>query len=133
MDTQGLRAYLEELEQQMEKLRTGAVDLQNKLAAVTATARSKDGYVTVEVGPRGQVLRLDLDPRIYRTPNSTKLAEAIVDTIQRATKDATDQVAALCKPFMPEEDVRAHLDQNFEAVLTRMDDKLAEVQGGDRP
>lgn len=131
MDPRGLQAHVDELMEQFQKLREGATELQNKIKAVTASAKSTDGYVKVTVGPRGQVISLDLDPRIYRDPNSAKLSAAIVDAIQRASKDAADQVAALCKPFMPEKDIRAHLDQDLDSMFTKMDHELFD-EGGRR-
>ena len=128
MDAQGLQAQAEELMSQFQKLRDGASDLQRKLQAVNATAVSDDRYVTATVGPRGQLISLELDPRIYRNPNSSALAASIISTIQRATAEAADKVAELCKPFMPEQEVRAHLDQDLDGMFHRLDSQLP---GGD--
>jgi len=128
VDAQGLQAQAEELMSQFQKLRDGASDLQRKLQAVNATAVSDDRYVTATVGPRGQLISLELDPRIYRNPNSSALAASIISTIQRATAEAADKVAELCKPFMPEQEVRAHLDQDLDGMFHRLDSQLP---GGD--
>lgn len=128
MDARGLQAQAEELMAQFQKLRDGAGELQERLEKVTAKAVSEDRYVTATVGPRGQLISLELDPRIYRNPNSGALAASITSTIQRATAEAADKVAELCKPFMPEQEVRAHLNQDLDGMFHRLDSQLP---GGD--
>jgi len=124
VDPRGLQAHAEELMAQFQKLREGAADLQRRLKEVTATARSQDRYVTATVGPRGQLIRLELDPRIYRDPNSRELARTITETIQRATAEAADKVAKLCRPLLPEDEVRAHLNQDLDGMFHRLDSEL---------
>lgn len=128
MDARGLQAQAEELMAQFQKLRSGASELQERLQAVQVKATSTDKYVTVTVGPRGQLISLELDPRIYRNPNSAALAASITETIQRATAEAADKVAELCKPYMPETEVRAHLNQDLDGMFHRLDSQLP---GGD--
>jgi DNA-binding protein YbaB len=124
MDNRALRARADELMGELNRLRSGMGELQQKLRAITATAKSEDGYVTAVVGPRGQLVRLDLDPRIYRRPDSRQLAAAITDTIKRAAADAMAQVSAACKPFMPDEELQAHLQFDFEGMNRRLDSEL---------
>lgn len=126
MDTQGLQARVDELMEEFHRLRSGAEDLQKKLKEVSATARSKDGFVKATVGPRGQLTKLELDPRLYRNPDSGALAESILDTVRRATEDAQGQVEELCKPLLPAEEVRAHMNYDFDGMFRRMDSELLE-------
>ncbi len=130
MDLQALRARADELTAQFENMRSGMGDLQQKLRAVTGTAASDDGLVKATVGPRGQLIRLDLDPRIYRRPNSKELAATIVDTVQRATGRALAQVEQLCAPFMPDAQLQAHMNFDFEGIFRQLDSDLPD--GGDR-
>jgi DNA-binding protein YbaB len=44
------------------------------------------------VGPRGQLVELEIDPRVYRRPDSQALAAAIVATATRAGADVDAQV-----------------------------------------
>lgn len=53
---------------------------------------SEDGYVTVTVGPNGHVTKVELDPRIYRRPDSRVLPTTVTETIQRATELALAEV-----------------------------------------
>src|SRR5947207_13846043 len=94
-DLQGLRAYAEELSGQFEKVRSGLGEMQRELKAVTGTAKSPDGYVTATVGPRGQLVKLQLDPRIYRKPDSAQLAQSITETVGKAAEDAARKVEAV--------------------------------------
>ncbi|SEF37624.1 hypothetical protein SAMN05421837_114185 [Amycolatopsis pretoriensis] len=64
-------------------------DIQRELAAVRETAFSSDGLISVTVDARGDLLELVLDPRVYRDPDSRRLAAAIAET-HRAAREAAD-------------------------------------------
>ncbi|MFY1635095.1 YbaB/EbfC family nucleoid-associated protein [Solwaraspora sp. WMMB335] len=128
MDVQALRARADELMAQFDRMRSGVGELQQQLRAVSATVTSADGLVTVTVGPRGQVTRVELDPRIYRRPNAKELSETITETIRAATAKALAQVAELCRPLVPDEQFQAHMDFDLEGVFRQLD---ADLPGGD--
>jgi DNA-binding protein YbaB len=120
-DLSGLRALAEELSGQLAKVRSGMEDLQKELSAVTATVKSPDGYVTATVGPRGQLVRLQLDGRIYRNPDSAKLAATITETIQQATLKAGEKAQEVTAKYAPGVDVRGYLEGNLTHRLNRFD------------
>ncbi|WIX77463.1 YbaB/EbfC family nucleoid-associated protein [Amycolatopsis carbonis] len=62
--------------------------IQRELAAVVEEAESDDGLVFVKVDARGDVVELDLDPRIYRTHDSAALARTIAETCRAARAKA---------------------------------------------
>jgi DNA-binding protein YbaB len=97
-----LRTSLEELmdeySKQAERLRQMRYDLDQ----VSATATRPDGLVTVEIGPRGQVRDIVLDPRVYRKLDSGELSRAIMALIGEATADVSAQMKKIMTPFMPE-------------------------------
>lgn len=126
-----MKARVDELMGEFQRLRAGADELQQKIKAVSVTVRSDDNYVTVTVNARGELLDLDLDPRIYRRPDSKALAETIASTIRRASAEAADQVAELCKPLLPEAEVRAHLSQDIDGMFRRIDTATL-PEGGSR-
>ncbi|GAA1741435.1 YbaB/EbfC family nucleoid-associated protein [Luedemannella helvata] len=130
MDNAALRARTDELLVELDSLRKGLGDLQQTLMAVSATVTSDDGLVKATVGPRGQLMSLELDPRLYRRPDSKQLAATITRTVQAAAAKAQEQVTAALKPFMPEADIASHLNMDFAGPMRRMDHELAEV---DRP
>jgi DNA-binding protein YbaB len=124
VDVQAARRRAEGLLAAFEKVRDGHDELQRTLLSVTATATSPDGTVTVTVGPRGHVVRVDLDPRIYRRPDAARLAESVTETIQRATAAATAQVLALARPYLPDPALQADLRFDFARVLETSDHEL---------
>jgi DNA-binding protein YbaB len=130
-DLQGLRAYAEELSNQFEKIRDGLGDMQRELTAVTGTAKSPDGYVTATVGPRGQLLRLQLDPRIYRKPDSAQLAQSITETVGKAAEDAAHKVEAVTERYAPGLDVASFLRGEVASRLRRFDFVHDQIAGGD--
>lgn len=128
MDTRGLQARADELMEEFHRLRSGVTELQQQLQAIRVVVHSGDRLVTATVGPRGQLLSLDLDPRIYRDPNSRKLASTIAETIHEGARQVADRTLELCRPLLPEQSVRAQLDGDLNSFFTRLDN---EVTGGD--
>jgi DNA-binding protein YbaB len=129
-DLQGLRAYAEELSNQFEKIRGGLTDMQRKLTAVTASAKSADGHVTATVGARGQLVKLQLDPRIYRTPDSAKLAETITETVHTAAEEAAGKVQAVVDKYAAGTDVTGYLRGDLASRLSRFDFVHDQLAGG---
>ena len=128
MDLEGLRQQMEELSQEFDRMRSGATDLQQRVSEIEVTERSADGHVTATVGPRGQLVRLVLDPRLYRNPDSVRLADTITETVQVAAEKAIAQVTELCEALVPAEDVAAHMNVDLDGILSRLDHRLP---GGD--
>ena len=124
MDLQAMRAQADELMARFESMRSGYTDLQQKLRAVQGSATSKDGMVKATVGPRGQLIKLELDPRIYRRPNSRELAATITETVQQATETAMKSIEELMRPFVPDAQFQAHMNFDFEGVFQQLDRDL---------
>ncbi|SHN75413.1 YbaB/EbfC family nucleoid-associated protein [Cryptosporangium aurantiacum] len=78
-----------------------AESAQREALSVTGTAWSRDGLVKAVVGPRGHLLELELDPRIYRNPNSKALAATIAATVREATEDALAQTGKILDRTVP--------------------------------
>jgi DNA-binding protein YbaB len=97
-----LRARVDEMMAQVRRMTHEMGDTRKKILEVTATARSEDGLVTATVGPRGHLLELEIDPRIYRRPNSALLAQTIVETVRVAVEQAGQEVFQLLDSFAPE-------------------------------
>lgn len=79
-----LHGMLDDLRTSMENMRK----TQEKVFEVRGTAWSDDRLIKAVVGPRGQLIELDIDPRVYRRPNSKALSASIVATVRQATDDA---------------------------------------------
>ena len=80
--------------------------------------------MSVTVGPQGRVVRLDLDPRIYRTQDARALAHLITETIEHAVWTAEDRVVELMSGVADGEQVRAMLNGDDELVAGVVEDQL---------
>ncbi|MEO3744457.1 YbaB/EbfC family nucleoid-associated protein [Plantactinospora sp. B5E13] len=123
-----LRARFDEVYGQYERLRSGLADLQGQLAAFRATESSDDGLVTATVGPRGQLVKLELDRRIYRDGDANALAAKITATVQRAADAASVGVQGLVGNYLPAGSGAADFlkDGDFGSLLRRSDAALRE-------
>jgi hypothetical protein len=72
-----------------------------KMAQVTVVAWSDDRLVKATVGPRGQLVDLEIDPRVYRTPNSKALAQTILTTVRKACDEAMAKTQEIVRAAMP--------------------------------
>ncbi|MGH3747415.1 MAG: YbaB/EbfC family nucleoid-associated protein [Micromonosporaceae bacterium] len=82
---------------------TDMTTVQKKMMRVTATVQSADGAVTATVGPRGHLIDLKLDPKIYRRPNSGLLAQTIVQTVREAVEQAAKETQDMLEGVVPDE------------------------------
>jgi hypothetical protein len=104
-------------------------DIQKQMLSVTAESWSSDRMVRVTVGPRGQLIDLELDPRIYRRPNSKALAASIVATVREAVEEATRRTTEIMERNTPS-DIRAPLtDSTLGKILQTPDAELKDVMG----
>jgi DNA-binding protein YbaB len=76
---------------------------QRKILQIRGTARSKDRLIKVVVGPRGQLIDLELDPRVFRNPDSKALAAAILETTREAVEDSQRQSRDLRDELLPKD------------------------------
>lgn len=129
-DVAGLQAYADELRDTFMRMQSSAADLNAQAQSITVTEKSRDGLVSATVGVRGDLIRLDIDPRVYRRPDARGLADTITDTIQRASVKAVDALVELFEPIVPPEQLRAHLDGDLDTVLEQL---AGQMTGEDRP
>ncbi|GAB2448376.1 hypothetical protein GCM10027187_14620 [Streptosporangium sandarakinum] len=115
-----MQAYAEELRATFTRLQERGPEIHRQARAVQVTEKSRDGLVSATVGARGDLIRLDLDPRIYRRQDSRELADVITDTVHRATEKARARVVELFEPLVPGEQMKEHLEGDLESVLERM-------------
>jgi DNA-binding protein YbaB len=128
-----LRARFDEVYGQYERLRSGMDELQHKLAALQVTAQSEDGFVRATVGPRGQLVKLNLDPRIYREGDADALARKITKTVQEATERSVEQVQRLVAGYLPQGSATVDFlkDNSFATLMRRHDAVMREEAGRD--
>lgn len=75
--------------------------IQRESMKITGVAWSDDGLIKAVVGPRGQLLELDLDPRIFRKPDSKALSAAILATVRNAVEEAMTKHRELIDEALP--------------------------------
>lgn len=114
------RALAEEMEGKLKRLMEDAPKLQERARSLQITEKSKDGLITATVGPSGQLIRLDIDPRIYRRPDARALADSIAETIKQAGTKAQEEIVGMFAPHVPREQMEAHLSGDMKAVQEHM-------------
>ncbi|MEU4223686.1 YbaB/EbfC family nucleoid-associated protein [Nonomuraea sp. NPDC026600] len=124
-DAAGMQAYADELRKAFLRLQDDGLRLLAEAKTVQVTEKSQDGLVAVTVDSRGDLVRLDLDPRIYRRPDARTLADVITDTTHHAAARMRQRVVEIFEPVIPAEQMRAHLDGDVETVLAQLADQMA--------
>jgi len=123
-------AIVEELQARFaphyEQLRKDLLSLQKSMEEITETAYSPDRLVAATVGAQGQLKKLTLDPRIYRTTDANALAATITKTIQDAIDAITAKMMELAEPMLPP---GARLDENSGLELDSFLEQLPTANG----
>lgn len=129
----GIRAYAEQVRKTLDNLRGGFNEMRAEMNAVKTTVKSPDGYVTATVGPRGQLVKLELDPRIYRKPDAGKLATDITETLHKAAKQAQEKLHEITERYAPGMDIASSTQGDFKSRANRFDFiKEMFPEGGDQ-
>lgn len=110
----GVLAEYERLAEEVESLRRAIADTEE-------TADSADGLVSATVGGNGELVELWLDPRIYRSPDSSALAATITETIHRAARQVEARVFAEAAKFLPADATPETTDLRFDPFLHSLD------------
>jgi DNA-binding protein YbaB len=96
-----LRTRFEELLGEYDRVRANFAAMQQRLREVKGEAQSKDGSVRLTVGPQGNLLSLQLEPRAYRRLSPSELAGEILELSGQAGRDARGQLEQVMAPFLP--------------------------------
>jgi DNA-binding protein YbaB len=84
--------------------------LQVRAGKVTATARSRNGLISVQVNAQGQLTAVSLDPLAYDRISPQRLAATMVNLAKTAAADAARQVQEIMAPVLPPGGVPADAD-----------------------
>jgi hypothetical protein len=76
-------------------------DSRDRILRIRGRAWSDDRLVKAVVGPRGQLIELEIDPRVFRNPNSKALAATIVATVRAAVEDSLRQGREIRDELLP--------------------------------
>ena len=81
------------------------------------------------MGPRGQLIDLRLDRRIYRDMDAAELGRKIVATTEQAAAQAAEQVQQMMSGYLPADSgpMQFIKDNNFGSLLRRQDAIMREA------
>jgi len=110
-DTESLRGHMEDnlgmsqgdvvanYRKRLEEIQ----QLQRDVRDVTASARTRNGDVWVEVGASGELRDIKFNPQALKRMSAQQLAHTILSLTGEATKDASGQAKEMTAAFLPEE------------------------------
>ena len=98
MTTANPYQWIEEYEAKLAGLKQMTEDLQENVAASSATVTSKDGAVTVTVGPNGGLQNLQLGHRAVEL-GAPRLTALVLETARHAQKKAAQKVVEVFAPL----------------------------------
>jgi DNA-binding protein YbaB len=101
-------------------------NVQKRMLDVRGEAWSDDRLIRAVVGPRGQLVDLEIDPRVYRTPNSAKLSASILATVRAAVDDANAKSRRILEKVMP-------ADRGLGLIATTDADRMMASHDADLP
>lgn len=116
---------MDDLMDQLRETSENMAATQQRMASLTGVAWSTDQKVKVEVGPRGQLIDIEIDPTVFRKPDSHALKESIIEANTAAVKEVAQQVQDIMDEIIPPEvaELREQLhpgeaDPNFDVMRT---------------
>lgn len=104
------------------KVLSNAAEMKRKLEELTVSTRSEDGFVVTTVDARGRLVQLDLDPRIYRSPNAGALSTQVIEAYQRAVDKVEQDTRTILERYLPAEfDIDRFTNIDFDKFAGRRD------------
>ncbi|MGI5237761.1 YbaB/EbfC family nucleoid-associated protein [Dactylosporangium sp. CA-139066] len=104
----------------------GLDETQKRISRITGTGYSPDRMVKAVVGPRGQLVDLEIDPRVFRNPDARGLADAILIAARNAVNDANGKTTTIVDEAVPVHLRRGPFggEDQLEGVIARHDADL---------
>ena len=105
----------------LQKALANASRTRERMLDLSGTAWSDDGMVKVTVGPRGQLVDIDIDPRVFRKPDSQALRASILAANHAAVQQVLAEIEQLMLEQLPPElaELRARYDPEAEDPIRR--------------
>ncbi|MEV5539457.1 YbaB/EbfC family nucleoid-associated protein [Saccharopolyspora shandongensis] len=119
------RDLLEQLQQTARRI----PETQRRMMNQLGVAWSPDRMVKVVVGPRGQLVDLVIDPRVFRQPNAAALTAMILQASRDAVAQVTERVQEIMAEQMPPELAEIRAEQPREDL--GFDDHFADLMRSD--
>ncbi|KAA9160149.1 YbaB/EbfC family nucleoid-associated protein [Amycolatopsis acidicola] len=132
----GPNPVFREMLAQLSKAAENIPKAQAKMQALTGVAWSDDRLVKAVVGSRGQLVDLEIDPRVFRNPDAGELSAKIVHTANAAARDVSAQAREVLEEGLPPDmaELRAQYapDRDELPDMFRTDAELYAEQKEDR-
>ncbi|MCI2421207.1 YbaB/EbfC family nucleoid-associated protein [Saccharopolyspora sp. K220] len=118
-----------ELLDQLKEATRSIPETQRRMMDQTGVAFSPDRMVKVVVGPRGQLVDLEIDPRVFRQPNAAALSAMILQASRDAVTQVTESVQRIMNERMPPE--LAEIRAEYQPDQIGADDHLSDLMRSD--
>jgi DNA-binding protein YbaB len=116
----GLLADIEQLEQEVRQA-------QRAIDETTGTAEAADELILATVTGRGELVRLDLDPRVYREFAPDALAEEVITAVNEARSRAQRNALEILTTALPTLPAPTDDDPAFGPLLAELE-RMREVR-----
>jgi hypothetical protein len=122
---------LQGLMDELDKTLGNLPDTQQRLMSLTGVAWSDDGLIKAEVGPRGQLVDLQIDPRVFRRPDAQALRDSILAAVNAAIQQVLAQTQEIMFGQLPPEvaELRAQFQPDGSDPIAQMLRTDAEIIG----
>ena len=124
--------WVEEYEAKLADLKQKSEELQENFVASSATVTSKDGAVTVTVGPNGGLQNLVLGHRAMEL-GGPRLTALILETARNAQKQAAGKVLEIFKPLGEGTEAYQMVSDSIPADEEEIDETDAYDEADDEP
>ena len=118
-----------------DDLRSAVGDLENtqrRIMKVNGVGWSDDRMIKAVVGPRGQLIDLEIDPRVYRKPNSKALSASIMAAVRVAVEHAMTQTREILDRNVPSDlRVKSVGSLDVRRLIESHDSDLSRDEGDD--
>jgi DNA-binding protein YbaB len=113
---------LQGLMDELDKTLGNLPETQQRLMSLTGEAWSDDGLVRAEVGPRGQLIDLEIDPRVFRRPDAQALRDSILAAVTAAIQQVAEQTQEIMFGQVPPEvaELRAQFQPDADDPIAQM-------------
>lgn len=113
-----LRGMMDELDKAVANMPA----TQQRMMSLTGVAWSPDGMVKAEVGPRGQLVDLEIDPRAFRRADAQALKGSILTAVNAAVQEVHGQLQEMIFGQLPPEvaELRAQFAPEGEDPVAQM-------------
>ncbi|MCP3802597.1 YbaB/EbfC family nucleoid-associated protein [Allokutzneria sp. A3M-2-11 16] len=95
--------FFDSMLEQLQKTTAAIPQTQQRMMDIVGTGWSDDRMVKVVVGPRGQLVDLEIDPRVFRKPDAAELRAKILKASRDAVRQSTEQAQDIVNENFPPE------------------------------